>query len=68
MHTAAQWITGGVAMNKTARLVLKIIAASLALAAVVCFIVGSWSDVSERCKRLGRKSEYDDYEDEKLYD
>ena len=55
-------------MNKTARLVLKIIAASLALAAVVCFIVGSWSDVSERCKRLGRKSEYYDYEDEKLYD
>ena len=59
-------------MNKTARFVLKIIAASLGLAAIVCLIVGSWSEIGEGCKnakcRLSRKSEYDDYEDEKLYD
>ena len=54
-------------MNKTARLVLKIIAASLGFAALVCLIVGCWSDIGEGCKnvksRLSRKSEYDDYED-----
>lgn len=59
-------------MNKTARLVLKIIAASLGFAALVCLIIGCWSDIGESCQavksRLSRKSEYDDYEDEKLYE
>ena len=59
-------------MNKTARFVLKIVAASLGLAAIVCMIVGCWSDVKERgciCQRLSRKfrSEYDDYADEEMY-
>ena len=59
-------------MNKTARFVLKTVAAGLAFCAFACLIVGSWSDIGEGCKnakcRLSRKSEYDDYEDEKLYD
>ena len=33
-------------MNKTARFVLKTVAAGLAFCAFVCLVVGSWSDVS----------------------
>ena len=44
----------------------------MALAALVCLIVGSWSDVAEKCcsgKRLAKRgSEYDDYDDEELYE
>ena len=55
-------------MSKTARMVMKIIGASLAFAAFV------WHDLSVGCcgmkKRLSQKfsSEYDDYADEELYD
>ena len=34
-------------MNKTARFVLKTVAAGLAFCAFVCLIVGSWSDIYE---------------------
>ena len=63
-------------MNKTARMVMKIIGASLAFAAVVCLIIGGWHDLSVGCcglkSRLGQKfkskpAEYDDYADEELY-
>lgn len=60
-------------MSKTARMVMKIVGASLALAAFVCLLIGGWHDLSVGCcgmkKRLERKfgSEYNDYEDEKLY-
>lgn len=60
-------------MSKTAQMVLKIVAAGLALAALVCLIVGSWQDMAKGCgclkKRLRerRRSEYDDYNDAELY-
>ena len=62
-------------MNKTARMVMKIIGASLAFAAIVCLIIGGWHDLGVGfCglkSRLSRKkdtpSEYDDYADEELY-
>ena len=60
-------------MSKTAQMVLKIVAAGLAFAALVCLIVGSWQDMAkgygclkERLKRH-RSSEYDDYNDAELY-
>lgn len=61
-------------MSKTARMVMKIIGASLALAAFVCLLIGGWHDLSVGCagmkKRMCQKhgSEYDDYADEELYD
>ena len=60
-------------MNKTARLVMKIIGASLAFAAVVCLLIGGWHDLAVGCsgmkKRVSKKfgSEYDDYADDELY-
>ena len=58
-------------MNKTARFVLKVVAAWLAFCAFVCLVVGSWSDVYEaierrRVCRLSKK-ENSDYADEELY-
>lgn len=61
-------------MSNTARMVMKIIGAGLALAAIVCLLIGGWHDLSVGyCgikKSLGRRfgSEYDDYDDEELYD
>ncbi len=61
-------------MSKTARMVMKIIGASLALAAFICLLIGGWHDLSVGCagmkKRMCQKhgSEYDDYADEELYD
>ena len=60
-------------MSKTAQMVLKIVAAGLALAALVCLLVGSWQDVARGCgclkERLCKRrcSEYDDYNDAELY-
>ena len=61
-------------MNRTASLVMKIIGASLAFAAVVCLIIGGWSDirsgVSSMKGRIGQKltpAEAADYADEDLY-
>ena len=36
-------------MSKTAQMVLKIVAAGLAFAALVCLIVGSWQDMAKGC-------------------
>jgi len=61
-------------MGKTARMVMKIIGASLALAAAICLLIGGWHDLSVGIaglkSRLSGKcrSEYDDYADEELYD
>ena len=58
-------------MNKTARFVMKMVAAGLAFAAFVCLIVGSWSDVFEAVERRRAcrlsKQECSDYDDEELY-
>ena len=60
-------------MNKTARLVMKIVGASLAFAAVVCLLIGGWHDLAVGCsgmkKRVSKKfgSEYDDYADDEIY-
>lgn len=60
-------------MSKTARMVMKIIGASLALAAVICLLIGGWHDLSVGLcgtkNRLKRKltSEYDDYADDEMY-
>lgn len=60
-------------MSKTARMVMKIVGASLALAAVVCLLIGGWHDLSVGCcgmmKQMRSKfgSEYDDYDDEQMY-
>ena len=60
-------------MSKTARMVMKIIGASLAFAAFVCLLIGGWHDLSVcACglkKRLCNKCnpEYQDYADEDLY-
>ena len=58
-------------MGKTARFVLKTVAAGLALCALICLIVGSWSDLQEtlctcRERRRLRKERFD-YDDEDLY-
>lgn len=36
-------------MSKTARMVMKIIGASLAFAAFVCLLIGGWHDLSVGC-------------------
>ena len=61
---------GVTAMGKTARLVLKLVAAGLAFCALVCLIVGSWCDVGEAIDRRKKQrlamDEYSDYADEEL--
>ena len=60
-------------MGKTARMVMKIIGASLALAAVICLLIGGWHDLvvakeGMKVRFSGkRSSEYDDYDDGELY-
>ena len=60
-------------MSKTAQMVLKIVAAGLAFAALVCLIIGSWQDMKNGCgclrERLCKRrcSEYEDYNDAELY-
>lgn len=56
---------------KTARFVLKIVAASLTFAAVVCAVVAYWDKLAQLCcntkqslSRGCRASEYEDYEEE----
>ncbi len=61
-------------MSRTARMVMKIIGASLAFAAFVCLLIGGWHDLSVAGsgikKSLSRRfsSEYDDYDDDGLYE
>ncbi len=60
-------------MGKTARMVMKIVGASLALAAVICLLIGGWHDIVVAKEGLKtrisgkRGSEYDDYNDSELY-
>ena len=61
-------------MNRTASLVMKIIGASLAFAAVVCLIIGGWSDIragvsgmKSRVSQILSPAEAADYADEELY-
>ena len=57
---------------KVARFVLKVVALSLSLAAVVCAVIAYWDKLAEACQcahgkirekkaSLCRSSEYDDY-------
>ena len=55
---------------KTARFVLKIVALSLAAAAVVCAVIAYWDGLTEVCasvhgklRRSAHIDEYDDYEE-----
>ena len=55
---------------KVARFVLKIVALSLAAAAVVCAVIAYWDGLAEVCgnvkgklQRSAHVDEYDDYED-----
>ena len=55
---------------RIARFVLKIVAISLAAAALVCAAVASWDKLAEACgcakgklQRTACASEYDDYEE-----
>ena len=60
-------------MGKTARMVMKIVGASLALAAIICLLIGGWHDLKVAFEGLKsripgkRSSEYDDYNDDELY-
>ena len=61
--------------NSTWRFVLKIVGASLAVAGLICLIVGYWdkltacgSAIAEKCKCKCGCSEFDDYDDERLYE
>ena len=60
-------------MGKTARMVMKIVGASLALAACICLLIGGWHDLMVAGEGLKarfagkRSSEYDDYDDTELY-
>ena len=56
---------------KTARFVLKIVAASLAFAAGVCAVVAYWDKLAQLCcgakqsfSRSRHASEYEDYEED----
>ena len=56
---------------KTARFVLKIVAASLAFAAAVCPVVAYWDKLPQLCcgaqqsfSRSRHASEYEDYEED----
>lgn len=56
---------------KTARFVLKIVAASLAFAAAVCAVVAYWDKLMKLCcsakqtfSRSRHASEYEDYEED----
>ena len=57
-------------MSTTARMVMKIIGASLAFAAFVCLLIGGWHDIGAgyTCvkNRMNKRfrSEYDDYDEE----
>ncbi len=61
-------------MSKTARMVLKIVGASLAFAAFVCLLIGGWHDLEvgasgmrQRWNRKFGADEYDDYDDEDIF-
>ncbi len=66
-------------MKSTWRFVVKIVGASLAFAGMVCLLVAYWDklaaglcsakkSVAAKCKCRGKCSEFDDYDDELLYE
>ena len=60
-------------MKNTWRVVLKVIGLSLAVAGIVCVIVGCWDklakDIAGVKKKLsGSCPEFDDYDDDLLYE
>lgn len=67
-------------MKNTWRFVVKVVGASLALAGLVCLVVGYWDKlaaggssavkaIAAKCPCCGRKcSEFDDYDDDLLYE
>ncbi len=61
-------------MSKTASMVMKIVGASLLLAAVICLLIGGWHDLSVGYSGMKKRwserfgpSEYDDYDDEEIF-
>lgn len=61
-------------MSSTARMVMKIVGASLALAAAICLLIGGWHDLEVGASGMRKRwsdrfgpSEYDDYDDEELF-
>mgnify|MGYP003297639090 CR=1 FL=1 len=59
--------------QNTWRFVLKIVGVSLAAAGLICLLIGYWDklmaffgSIGEKCK--GSCSEFDDYEDELIYE
>ena len=59
--------------QSTWRFVLKIVGVSLAAAGVICLVIGYWDklmaffgSIGDKCKCVD--SEYDDYNDELLYE
>lgn len=66
-------------MKSTWRFVVKIVGASLAFAGMVCLLIAYWDklaagacsvkqSVAAKCKCRGKCSEFDDYDDELLYE
>ena len=53
---------------KTARFVLKIIGASLALAASVCLVIAFWDRLMNLLEGKSGEGECDDYDDDLMYD
>lgn len=61
--------------QSTWRFVLKIVGVSLAAAGVICLVIGYWDklmaffgSIGDKCKCKCVDSEYDDYNDELLYE
>ena len=61
--------------KSTWRFVLKIVGVSLAAAGAICLVVGYWDKlmacfnaIGDKCKCVCGCSEFDDYDDELLYE
>ena len=64
-------------MKSTWRFVLKIVGASLALAGIICLVIGFWESLESGGERVVEKvrgkcrrycPEFDDYDDDLLYE
>ncbi len=55
-------------MKSTWRFVVKIVGASLALAGVICLLVGYWSELASCCRKRRKCGEYADYDDDGLFE
>ena len=61
--------------QSTWRFVLKVVGVSLAAAGAICLVIGYWDklmalfgSVCEKCKGKCSNPEFDDYDDEQLYE